>query len=70
MDIPKSDTGSYGIVTPGEDDGQIIDISALVEKPEPANAPSTIGVVGRYIIEPGVFDQLEIRTEGQAMKYN
>ena len=47
-----------------EDDGQIIDISALVEKPEPANAPSTIGVVGRYIIEPGVFDQLADQNRG------
>ena len=36
---------------------KIMDISALVEKPEPSDAPSTIGVVGRYIIEPGVFNQ-------------
>ena len=64
MDVPKSDTGSYGIVTPGNDDGQIIDISALVEKPEPANTPSTIGVVGRYIIEPGVFNQLANQDRG------
>ena len=64
MDVPKSDTGSYGIVTPRKDDGQIIDISALVEKPEPANAPSTIGVVGRYIIEPGVFNQLANQDRG------
>ena len=63
-DIPKTDTGSYGIITPGDDDGQIIDISALVEKPEPANAPSTIGVVGRYIIEPGVFNQLANQDRG------
>ena len=58
MDVPKSDTGSYGIVTPGEDDGRIVDVSGLVEKPDPAEAPSTIGVVGRYIIEPGVFTHL------------
>ena len=64
MDVPKSDTGSYGIVTPGDDNGQVMDISALVEKPEPSNAPSTIGVVGRYIIEPGVFDQLAVRNRG------
>ena len=64
MDVPKSDTGSYGIVTPGRGDGQIIDISALVEKPEPAKAPSTSGVVGRYIIEPGVFTQLTNQDRG------
>ena len=64
MDVPKSETGSYGIVTPRSDDGQIIDISDVVEKPEPAHAPSTIGVVGRYIIEPGVFTQLTNRDRG------
>ena len=58
MDVPKSDTGSYGIVTPKKDDGRIVDVSHLVEKPDPANAPSTIGIVGRHIIEPGVFTQL------------
>ena len=64
MDVPKSDTGSYGIVTPKSDDGQIVDVSGLVEKPEPANAPSTIGVVGRYIIEPGVLAQLANQDRG------
>ena len=64
MDVPKSDTGSYGIVTPGDDNGQVMDISALVEKPEPSNAPSTIGVVGRYIIEPGVLNQLAVQDRG------
>ena len=64
MDVPKSDTGSYGIVTPGSDDGQIVDVSGLVEKPEPAKAPSTIGVVGRYIIEPGVFTHLTNQDRG------
>ena len=64
MDVPKSATGSYGIVTPGDDNGQVMDISALVEKPEPSNAPSTIGVVGRYIIEPGVFTHLANQDRG------
>ena len=64
MDVPKSDTGSYGIVTPGEDDGRIVDVSGLVEKPDPAEAPSTIGVVGRYIIEPGVFTHLASQHRG------
>ena len=67
MDVAKSNTGSYGIITPGDDDGQIINVSGIVEKPDPANAPSTIGVVGRYIIEPGVFTQL-IRTVEPAMR--
>ena len=56
MDVPRSKTGSYGIVTPGSDDGQVIDVTGLVV-PEPANAPSTI-CCWPYIIEPGVFTQL------------
>ena len=64
MDVPKSETGSYGIITPGADHGQLIEVSGLVEKPEPANAPSNIGVVGRYIIESGVFAQLGTQDRG------
>ena len=64
MDVPKSDTGSYGIVTPGAEDGQLVVVSGLIEKPNPENAPSNIGVVGRYIIEPGVFSQLESQNRG------
>jgi UTP--glucose-1-phosphate uridylyltransferase len=64
MDVPESETGSYGIITPGADHGQLIEVSGLVEKPEPANAPSNIGVVGRYIIESGVFAQLGTQGRG------
>ena len=64
MDVPKSETGSYGIITPGADHGQLIEVSGLVEKPEPANAPSNIGVVGRYIIESEVFAQLGTQDRG------
>ena len=64
MDVPKSDTSSYGIVTPGADHGQLVVVSDLVEKPNPEDAPSNIGVVGRYIIEPGVFSHLENQGRG------
>ena len=64
MDVPESETGSYGIITPGADHGQLIEVSGLVEKPDPANAPSNIGVVGRYIIESGVFAQLGTQDRG------
>ncbi|HBP57981.1 MAG TPA: UTP--glucose-1-phosphate uridylyltransferase, partial [Alphaproteobacteria bacterium] len=52
MDVPRDQTGAYGIVTPGDDDGRVVDVRGLVEKPKPDEAPSTIGVVGRYIIAP------------------
>ena len=58
MDVPASDTGSYGIITPGNQDGKLTEITAIVEKPAPETAPSTKAVVGRYILEPGIFDVL------------
>ena len=64
MDVPESETGSYGIITPGHNNGQLIEVTGLVEKPDSANAPSTIGVVGRYIIEAGVFAQLGTQSRG------
>jgi len=64
MDVPREQTGAYGIVTPGDDDGRVVRIDGLVEKPHPDDAPSTIGVVGRYIITPAVFDTLAEQERG------
>jgi UTP--glucose-1-phosphate uridylyltransferase len=64
MDVPRAQTGAYGIVTPGADDGRIVDVEGLVEKPKPDEAPSTIGVVGRYIIAPEVFMTLDSQERG------
>ena len=64
MDVPREQTNAYGIVTPGNDDGRVVQIDGLVEKPHPDDAPSTIGVVGRYIITPAVFDTLAEQERG------
>ena len=64
MDVPREQTGSYGIVTPGQDDGRLVQVDGLVEKPEPASAPSNIAVVGRYIISPEVFETLSAQERG------
>ena len=64
MDVPENETQSYGIVTPGKDDGRIVEVTGLVEKPAPTQAPSNIAVVGRYIIEPGVFAHLDRQDRG------
>ena len=58
MDVPKEATSSYGIVTPGKTEGGTTEVKGLVEKPDPAEAPSTLAVIGRYIVEPGVFKEL------------
>lgn len=64
MDVPRDQTGSYGIVTPGKDHGDSVEVTGLVEKPQPDVAPSTIAVVGRYIIEPAVFATLAQQEHG------
>ncbi|MEC8262530.1 MAG: UTP--glucose-1-phosphate uridylyltransferase GalU [Pseudomonadota bacterium] len=64
MDVPREQTGSYGIVTPGQDDGRLVQVDGLVEKPDPASAPSNIAVVGRYIISPEVFETLSAQEHG------
>ncbi len=64
MNVPEDQTGSYGIVTPGADDGRVVDVKGLIEKPAPADAPSNIAVVGRYIIAPQVFETLSSQERG------
>ena len=64
MDVPREQTGSYGIVTPGADDGRIVQVEGVVEKPDPSSAPSNIAVVGRYIITPEVFETLAAQERG------
>lgn len=58
MDVPREQTGSYGILDIRSDDGKLVDIKGLVEKPKPENAPSTLSVIGRYILQPDVFAHL------------
>jgi UTP--glucose-1-phosphate uridylyltransferase len=63
--VPEEDTSSYGIVAVTDDPaagGQ--KITRIVEKPRPADAPSTLAVVGRYLLAPGIFDKLERTTRG------
>ena len=57
-DIPRERTGSYGIVSPADPKAAVTQISAIVEKPAPKDAPSTLGVVGRYVLTPLIFDLL------------
>jgi UTP--glucose-1-phosphate uridylyltransferase len=57
--VPADKTGSYGIITPGEARGNAVEVRGLVEKPSPETAPSRLGVVGRYILQPQVMAILE-----------
>ena len=58
-EVPHERTASYGIVTPGARDGRLTEVKGLVEKPKPEEAPSNLGVVGRYILQPEVMRVLD-----------
>lgn len=59
QDVPRADTRSYGIVAASPAGERIEKISAIVEKPKPEEAPSTLAVVGRYVLTPRIFHHLE-----------
>lgn len=58
-EVPKKDTDKYGIVESEAGDGVVSRIKGIVEKPKPEVAQSNLAVVGRYVLTPGVFDELE-----------
>ena len=65
MEVDKADVSSYGVITPGKIlNNSNIEILNLVEKPSKETAPSNLAVVGRYILEPAVFDVLEKQKRG------
>jgi UTP--glucose-1-phosphate uridylyltransferase len=57
--VAPEKTASYGIITPGETRGTLTEVKGLVEKPKPEEAPSTLGVIGRYILQPEVMRILD-----------
>ncbi len=59
VDVPREQTNRYGILDIASDDGRIAAVKGLVEKPDPSVAPSTLSIIGRYILQPEVFDYLD-----------
>jgi len=57
--VPKSDTDKYGIVAVDADKSATSRVNSIVEKPKPADAPSNLAVVGRYVLAPAIFQHLE-----------
>ncbi len=58
MDVPREQTKSYGIAAVKAEKDGLAEITGLVEKPKPAEAPSTLALIGRYVLQPEVFDHL------------
>ncbi len=63
-EVPADKTGSYGIIAPGESGGALTEVRGLVEKPSPESAPSRLGVIGRYILQPEVMRVLDAGEKG------
>ncbi len=63
-DVPREYTNRYGILDVVEDDGWLARARGLVEKPDPAQAPSTLSIIGRYILQPDVFEHLDKQERG------
>ena len=59
QDVPRADTKQYGIVSIDAYKANLERVNSIVEKPLPENAPSTLAVVGRYVLTNGIFDCLE-----------
>ena len=69
--MPAADVSRYGIVAAEVDEshrngGRLRRMTRIVEKPDPADAPSTLAVIGRYVLTPKIFDKLEQTQRGAA----
>ena len=64
MEVPRAQTDRYGIVAVKNDDGRMAEITGMVEKPKPQDAPSTLSMIGRYVLLPEVFDHLDRHERG------
>ena len=64
MEVPRAETGRYGVIDAGGAGGELLPVLGLVEKPKPQDAPSNLAVIGRYILLPDVFEHLSRHDRG------
>ena len=57
-EVPPEQTNRYGILKIGKDDGRLVEVTGLVEKPPPKDAPSNLSIIGRYVLLPEVIKHL------------
>jgi UTP--glucose-1-phosphate uridylyltransferase len=63
-EVPREHTNRYGILDVGKDDGRLVEVRGLVEKPKPEVAPSNLSIIGRYILMPQVIGHLARTARG------
>ncbi len=64
VEVPREHTDRYGILKIGADDGRMVEVKGLVEKPAPHAAPSNLSIIGRYVLMPEVIGHLEKMERG------
>lgn len=64
VDVPRAQTNKYGILDIESDDGRLAKVRGLIEKPAPEQAPSTLSIIGRYILQPEIFHELDSQRVG------
>jgi UTP--glucose-1-phosphate uridylyltransferase len=62
--VPEDQLNNYGVVSIGEGDGRVFRIDGMVEKPKPRTEPSNLTILGRYILQPEIFDILSAQEKG------
>jgi UTP--glucose-1-phosphate uridylyltransferase len=61
---PLEETKRYGVIAPGKIDGDVVEVKGVVEKPAPGEAPSRLCIIGRYILPPEIFSDLDRQERG------
>jgi len=64
LEVPPEETHRYGVIVPGKEDGALVEINGLVEKPPQGTAPSNLMLPGRYILQPEVMQVLDAQETG------
>jgi UTP--glucose-1-phosphate uridylyltransferase len=63
--VPKEKTRLYGVIDPGKKTGKLYEVKGMVEKPEPEESPSNMGIIGKYVCPPEIFGALKKATKGK-----
>ncbi|MBL71147.1 MAG: UTP--glucose-1-phosphate uridylyltransferase [Rhodobiaceae bacterium] len=62
--VPSEETYRYGVLNPGAETDDLVEVKGLVEKPAPEDAPSTLAIIGRYILDAKIMDTLSAFKKG------
>ena len=65
MRMPREEIGRYGVIAARGLGANVYEVQDLVEKPDPRDAPSDLAIIGRYVLDPGVFDVLRTTEPGR-----